>query len=391
MTTSATIAVVLSPETGAYALVAFAAALSSGLVGIGGATVFQALWFLFSLLFPKVQFGSIAVAAGYFAVQGLVTQPVMISFTYKNIQWRVLLAMWPPMLVTIPVMMLVVLFEAPMEVLRVLLGVFLLAFALNQLCRDAYKQGCTAEPSGDQSSQEVSGHVAVPLSDPTSSDGVNTVELDEQSDEAEQMHQSNQVSIPDEVNGDAESEAAGLMVTEPPVSQTVLPELPAEPNRVRWPLAISLGLAAGITGGVFGLPGAPVIMYFSLVDYTASEIRATCQILLFAVSLEHVYVLWDHGEIVASDWPRYVINVCCGICGLAVGNHLHSKVDKAIARRFLNTLLVVTGSLMAGQRQALGTFAVAGVATCLVLLAFWLGRRQGALRSPDALQESATS
>jgi len=37
-----------------YAFVAFSASLSSGLVGIGGATVFQALWFLMSTVFPKV-------------------------------------------------------------------------------------------------------------------------------------------------------------------------------------------------------------------------------------------------------------------------------------------------------------------------------------------------
>jgi hypothetical protein len=41
-----------------YAFVAFSASLSSGLVGIGGATVFQALWFLMSTVFPKVSLNS---------------------------------------------------------------------------------------------------------------------------------------------------------------------------------------------------------------------------------------------------------------------------------------------------------------------------------------------
>ena len=129
---------------------------------------------------------------------------------------------------------------------------------------------------------------------------------------------------------------------------------------------------------MFGLPAGPIIMYFSLVDLTASQIRATCQMLLFAVSIEHMAVLYIEGHIDLREWQQYLLNVVCGVGGLAVGNCLHQRIDKLAAKRFLHCLLVVTGCMMLGETHPLRTFLVAGGAAAAVAAFYYRARWQPA-------------
>lgn len=116
------------------------------------------------------------------------------------------------------------------------------------------------------------------------------------------------------------------------------------------------GATSGFLGGLSGIRGPPIILYFLHppfpVSFTKNTQRATGACITFTnVAMRVAYYLVDtlafDGEdyFDTSDWSLYVSIVVCSILGVLVGSKLfeYVKDSKATVRGILSIFLLLCG------------------------------------------------
>ena len=124
---------------------------------------------------------------------------------------------------------------------------------------------------------------------------------------------------------------------------------------------ILLGFASGFLGGLIGMRGPPLMVFFLVFPFPKTETRAVGAIMLFLNMVLRIsyYGVDDYrrrnneleGSSVAavpwflgsSAWPLYVGVVVAGILGVPIGDWIHHRIDQTKFKIVLGLLLAASG------------------------------------------------
>ena len=93
-------------------------------------------------------------------------------------------------------------------------------------------------------------------------------------------------------------------------------------GRPSAPIVGATGAVAGISGGLAGVPGPPVILLYMASSLPVAQVRANNMLFLLGFDAMFLFVLWVSGQ---GALPPFVLGLC-----LAIPNALGSLVGQAI-------------------------------------------------------------
>lgn len=117
---------------------------------------------------------------------------------------------------------------------------------------------------------------------------------------------------------------------------------------------VVLGFFSGFLGGLIGMRGPPLMIFFLHFSFPKQEARAVGAILLFLNMALRVsyYLLQDYQESAATSirwfywgtsWHLYVGVIVAGIVGVPLGDWVHHRIDQSKFRLALAILLAASG------------------------------------------------
>lgn len=103
------------------------------------------------------------------------------------------------------------------------------------------------------------------------------------------------------------------------------------------------GILSGILGGLYGLPGPPlVIYYFSSLD-ESREYSATTQATIALSSLYSIFLHMRYGNINADIIKLALIGIIAVSAGSLLGASLFKKIDRELLKKAIYLVLIITG------------------------------------------------
>lgn len=118
------------------------------------------------------------------------------------------------------------------------------------------------------------------------------------------------------------------------------------PRWLGWPA----GLFAGLTGGAFGAPGPPVVIYLCRRLPGRHALRATTIIFFLATDSGRMVSYLGASMVTPAVLTAFLCFLPASLVGSWVGTHLHLKSGETLFRRCVAGLLIATGVLFAVGR-----------------------------------------
>jgi uncharacterized membrane protein YfcA len=117
---------------------------------------------------------------------------------------------------------------------------------------------------------------------------------------------------------------------------------------------VLLGGGSGFLGGLIGMRGPPLMIFFLAFPFPKAETRAVGSIMLFLNMVLRIayYVLSDivvneddnqPQWFYRSEWPLYIGVILAGAIGVPIGDWIHNRLDQSTFQNVLALLLAATG------------------------------------------------
>lgn len=111
-----------------------------------------------------------------------------------------------------------------------------------------------------------------------------------------------------------------------------------------------LGALSGFLGGLIGVRGPPIMIYFLHFKYPKNVVRANGTIIMVVNVLLRVAFYFVHDAVgstdrewfLSSQWALYVSVVLFGLIGVPAGSYVHEKVDQSTFKKAMLCLLFLT-------------------------------------------------
>lgn len=116
---------------------------------------------------------------------------------------------------------------------------------------------------------------------------------------------------------------------------------PRKPVHAAW--SLPAGLVSGVASGLFGVGGAPTVMYLSRRIADKSVLRATLATMLF-ISVSGRIVLFGIVGLLAGRQALTALALApFAFAGLALGSRIHLKLSREQFAKFVAGLVIVAG------------------------------------------------
>ncbi len=103
------------------------------------------------------------------------------------------------------------------------------------------------------------------------------------------------------------------------------------------------GLAGGCTGAMFGLNGPPLVLYLTRQLKDKQVFRATLYGIFF-VDACYRLILYSFNKLITIEVIKFALYLTPFLLiGLLLGSKLHAKINEKIFKKFVASILVITG------------------------------------------------
>jgi len=118
--------------------------------------------------------------------------------------------------------------------------------------------------------------------------------------------------------------------------------------RVRWTQwsAPPTGLISGILGGLFGVGGPPVIIYFQLSGVDKAVFRGSLMAIFLLIAIVRVPSYIVSGLITESRLWSAILVAPAVMLGAFLGSHIHIHLSEETFKRIVSVVLVLIGLLL---------------------------------------------
>jgi uncharacterized membrane protein YfcA len=123
------------------------------------------------------------------------------------------------------------------------------------------------------------------------------------------------------------------------------------PVSAAW--SVPTGLVSGVASALFGVGGAPTVIYLSGRISDKSVLRATLATMLFISVAIRAVLLVLAGLLTGREVLTALALIPCGLLGLLLGSRLHLRLSREQFARFVAALVMAAG-LSLVVRAALG-------------------------------------
>ena len=119
-------------------------------------------------------------------------------------------------------------------------------------------------------------------------------------------------------------------------------------RRIRWKpwSAPPTGLIAGILGGLFGVGGPPVIIYYQLAGVSKTVFRGSLMAIFFFIALVRVPSYALNGLITVPRLWSALSVIPAVLVGTYIGSRIHFTLSEKKFRRIVSTVLIVIGLVL---------------------------------------------
>ncbi|MCK5684232.1 sulfite exporter TauE/SafE family protein [bacterium] len=102
-----------------------------------------------------------------------------------------------------------------------------------------------------------------------------------------------------------------------------------------------IGLFSGLLGGLFGMAGPPLIIYFQFLNMNKTEFRNSLLSIFLVMSIMRVTIYSWESLITFNTfiWMLYILPF--SITGLIIGNKLHKKIEEDLFKKLVTALLLI--------------------------------------------------
>ena len=119
-------------------------------------------------------------------------------------------------------------------------------------------------------------------------------------------------------------------------------------GRVEWPKwsGPPTGLLSGVLGGLFGVGGPPVIIYYQLSGVNKSVFRASLMAIFLLIALVRVPSYFIGGLITQARLWSALSVVPAVVIGSYIGSRIHLQLSEQKFRRAVSLVLLLIGLLL---------------------------------------------
>lgn len=115
--------------------------------------------------------------------------------------------------------------------------------------------------------------------------------------------------------------------------------------RPNLPTQLSLGSLSGIMGGLFGMQGPPVVLYFVETTQTKEQYLVTAQTYFFVGNLFMTVVRASHGYLTSAVVNCWTVGVIAVFIGTAVGNLTFRYISRNLLKKIIYIYMALSGIL----------------------------------------------
>eukprot|EP00461_Guttulinopsis_vulgaris_P004789 UN04791 len=143
-------------------------------------------------------------------------------------------------------------------------------------------------------------------------------------------------------------------------------------------LGLFFGSLAGLLGGLFGVNGPPLIVYFVLCQFSAAEIRDTA-VIAFLTNIPISFIARViMGIFRANEWWVYILSTLTSTAGLYLGRWTAPHCDTRVVMTFLQMIILLSSLPLTGPgvTSARGwVFTIFYLLIFIGLALFWFWRK----------------
>ncbi|MEJ2110676.1 MAG: sulfite exporter TauE/SafE family protein [Acidobacteriota bacterium] len=119
-------------------------------------------------------------------------------------------------------------------------------------------------------------------------------------------------------------------------------------TKVRWPhwSAPPTGLASGLLGGLFGVGGPPVIVYYQLSGVDKAVFRGSLMAIFLLIALVRIPSYAIGGLITVPRLWSTIAVIPAVAAGAYIGSRIHIRLSEAKFRRIVSLVLILIGLIL---------------------------------------------